>query len=269
MTMIPGTRLPKIIAGLAAWLMAGLAVVCATASARETRIAAAADLKSALDDIAVMFRNATGKSIVPVYGSSGNFKTQIIQGAPFEMFMSADEAFVFELAEKGLTLDRGTLYGFGRIVIYAPKGSPLRPDAALEDLAAGLRDGRVQRFAIANPEHAPYGRAAQEALTSKGLWEAIKPRLILGENVAQATQFAISGSSQGGIIALSLALTPAVSARGTYVLIPEDQHAPLAQRMVLLNSAGETAKAFYAFIQTAAAKSVLRRYGFRLPGEKD
>jgi len=269
MTMIPGIRLPKIMATFAAWLVAGLAIICATASAQETRIAAAADLKFALDDIAVMFRSATGKSIVPVYGSSGNFKTQIIQGAPFEMFMSADEAFVFELADKGLTLDRGALYGFGRIVLYVPKGSPLQPDAALEDLAAGLKDGRVQRFAIANPEHAPYGRAAQEVLTSKGLWEAIKPKLILGENVSQATQFAMSGSSQGGIIALSLALTPTVSASGTHVLIPEDLYTPLAQRMVLLKSAGETAKAFYAFIQTDAAKAVLRRYGFRLPGEKD
>ncbi len=141
--------------------------------------------------------------------------------------MSADEAFVFELADKGLTLDRGKLYGFGRIVLCVPKGSPLRPDAALEDLAAGLKDGRVQRFAIANPEHAPHGRAAQEALTSKGLWEAITPKPILGENVSQATQFAMSGSSQGGIIALSLALPPTVSASGTHVLIPEDLHTPL------------------------------------------
>jgi len=129
-----------------------------------------------------------------------------------------------------------------------------------------LRDGRLSKFAIANPEHAPYGRAAQEALERAGLWDAIKPKLVLGENVSQATQFATTGSAQGGIIPLSLALTPQVKAAGTFALIPEDWHKPLRQRAVLVKGAGKTARAFYAFLQGPEARAVLKRYGFAVPG---
>src|SRR5437762_3145654 len=111
--------------------------------------------------------------------------------------LSADEGFVFRLADAGKTLDRGTLYAEGRIVLFAPKGSPLKPDGNFADLRAALQDGRIQRFAIANPEHAPYGRAAEQALKGQGLWEAVLPKLVLGENVSQAAQFATSGSAQG------------------------------------------------------------------------
>jgi molybdate transport system substrate-binding protein len=130
-----------------------------------------------------------------------------------------------------------------------------------------LADGRVKKFAIANPAHAPYGRRAEEALLHLGLWEEIKDRLVLGENVSQATQFATSGATQGGIIAYSLALSPDVSKLGTYTLIPDNWHEPLRQRMVLIKGAGETAQAFYAFMQGASARAIMRRYGFALPGE--
>jgi molybdate transport system substrate-binding protein len=230
-------------------------------------IAAAADLKFALDAVAAQFKSDTGKDLKVTYGSSGNFARQLEQDAPFEMFLSADEGFVFKLADAGKTLDRGALYAEGRIVLFAPTGSSLKPDADFSDLKAALADGRIQKFAIANPEHAPYGVAAQQALESKGLWDAVKPKLVLGENVSQAAQFATAGSAQGGIFAYSLALSPEVSKLGTFALIPAAWHKPLRQRMVLMKNASETAKAFYEYMQSPPARAVLRKFGFVLPGE--
>lgn len=230
-------------------------------------IAAASDLKFALDAVAAQFKTDTGKDLKITYGSSGNFARQLEQDAPFELFLSADEGFVFKLADAGKTIDRGTLYAQGRVVLFAPHGSPLKVDAGLEDLKAALKDGRVQKFAIANPEHAPYGVAAQQVLESQGLWDAVKPKLVLGENVSQAAQFATSGSAQGGIFAYSLALSPEVAKLGTFVLIAADWHKPLRQRMVLMKNASDTAKAFYEYMQSPPARAVLRKFGFLLPGE--
>lgn len=240
----------------------------ANAQDNTPRIAAASDLKFALDEVIANFKSETGKVVVPTYGSSGNFKTQIIQGAPFQMFMSADEGFVFELADKGLTLDRGTLYAIGRVVLFAPTGTTWKPDPTLSDLKAALADGRITKFAIANPEHAPYGRAAEESLRALGLWDTVQPKLVLGENVSQAAQFATSGSTQGGIFALSLALSPQIGRLGTFTLIPAENHKPLRQQMVLLKSADEATKAFYAYVQSPPARAVFKRYGFLLPGEE-
>ncbi|MGR4871089.1 molybdate ABC transporter substrate-binding protein [Variovorax sp. LARHSF232] len=230
-------------------------------------VAAASDLKFALDEVLAQYQAQSGKRVRVTYGSSGNFFTQIGQGAPFEIFLSADEGFVYQLADKGLTQDRGALYATGRIVLFAPNGSLLVPDSDLADLGRSLKDGRLLKFAIANPEHAPYGRAAKEALTSKGLWSAIEPKLVLGENVSQAAQFAVSGSTQGGIFAYSLALSPNFAGAGKFVLIPESLHQPLRQRMVLTKKAGAPAQALYAYLQQPAARTVLKKYGFVLPGE--
>jgi molybdate transport system substrate-binding protein len=257
------------IAAATIWTAASsLTGLSAPASAQAVpTVAAASDLKFALDEIAARFRVETGQDIKLTFGSSGNFTTQLMLGAPFEMFLSADEGFVLQLADAGKTLDRGALYAEGRIVLFAPKGSPLEPDANFFGLRAALEDGRIRRFAIANPEHAPYGRAAEQALKGQGLWEAIHPKLVLGENVSQAAQFATSGSAQGGIFAYSLALSPQVSSLGSYVLIPADWHAPLRQRMVLMKNAGEIAKSFYACVQSPAMRAILRKHGFVLPGE--
>jgi molybdate transport system substrate-binding protein len=230
-------------------------------------VAAASDLKFALNEIAASFRKQTGKSLRITYGSSGNFFRQIAQDAPFELFMSADEDFIFKLADQKLTVDRGALYATGRIVLFVPKGSPVQADAQFADLRRALSDKRLVRFAIANPEHAPYGRAAMEALKSTGLWSALEPHLVLGENVSQAAQFAVSGSTQGGIFAYSLALSPAISNAGTYALVPENLHQPLRQRMVLTRKAGDSARELYGYLQQPAARVVLKRYGFVLPGE--
>lgn len=228
-------------------------------------LAAASDLKFAIEEIAARFERDTGQKLRLVFGSSGNFAAQILQDAPFHLFMSADEALVFRVADAGKTLDRGVVYGVGRIGIMVPHGSALKADGSLKDLAAAVRDGRVKRFAIANPEHAPYGARAQEALRHVGLWEAIAPRLVLGENISQAAQFATSGSTQGGIIAQSLALAPAVAKLGHFELIPAAFHQPLIQRMVLLKGAPPAMKRFYDYLLTPAAQAIMARYGFARP----
>jgi molybdate transport system substrate-binding protein len=237
------------------------------AAAEEPPVAAAADLNAALPEVAALFTKATGKTVKLTFGSSGKFAQQIQNGAPFEVYLSADEGYVQKLAAAGKTIDAGQLYAIGRMGLFQPAGSPIKADADLRDLGAAVGDGRLQKFAIANPEHAPYGRAAQQALTHAGLWEVIRPKLVLGENAAQATQFAMAGAAQGGIIPLSLAATPKVKAAGAFALIPADWHQPLRQRAVLVKGAGETARAFYSFLQSAPARAVFRRYGFVLPGE--
>jgi molybdate transport system substrate-binding protein len=254
----------------AAALVLALAVPAVGASAtggpdRPPVIAAASDLQFAMTDIAARFEADTGRKLALNFGSSGNFTRQIEQGAPFELFMSADEGFVFRLAAARLTRDRGVLYAMGRIALYVPKGSPL----ALDPRLAGLRDGwdHVRKLAIANPEHAPYGRAAREALQSLGLWDLAKPRLVLGENIAQTAQFVATGSAEAGIIALSLALAPDLARAGNHVALPESLHTPLRQRMVLTTRAGDTAAMFYRYLQQPAARDILKKYGFGLPGE--
>jgi molybdate transport system substrate-binding protein len=241
-------------------------LTAAAQTAAPPTIAAASDLQFALEEIAAKFRAETGRQVRLSFGSSGNYYRQIEQGAPFELFMSADEAFVFKLAAAGRTEDRGVLYAIGRIVLFAPHGSSLELDAGMSGLRKALAGGGIRRFAIANPEHAPYGRAAEEALKKTGLWDSLRPRLVMGENVSQAAQFAASGSADGGIFAYSLALAPAVAKRGSYVLLPDTLHAPLAQRMVLVKGAGATAREFYRYVQKPAAQAVLKRYGFVVPG---
>ncbi len=249
------------------WLLAalGLAAGQRVQAQPVPTVAAAADLKFALEEVAAQFEKDTRQKIRLVFSSSGTFLSQLLQGAPFHLYMSADEAFVFKLADAGKTRDRGRLYAYGRIGIIVPNGSPLKADSELKDLAAALQDGRLQRFAIANPEHAPYGARAREVLTALGLWDAIKPKLVYGENIAQTAQFATSGSTQGGIIALSLAKAPAVAALGSFALLPERLHQPLAQRMVLLKDAPDAVVAFYDYLAAPTAQAIMSRYGFTMP----
>jgi molybdate transport system substrate-binding protein len=247
-------------------LLASLLWFSQAFSATETAlVAAASDLEFALEEITQQFTKETGLTVKFSFGSSGNFARQIMQGAPYGLFMSADEKYVLKLAEQHLTLDEGLSYAIGRLVLYAPKGSVLQVDSEMQGLSQALRKGQIKRFAIANPEHAPYGRAAKAALTSVGLWDTIKPHLVLGENVAQAAQFAVSDSTQGGIFAYSLALSPKLNTAGNFVLLPESSYPPLRQRMVLTKKADATTKAFYAYLQTPKAKAVFKRYGFGLP----
>lgn len=257
---------------------ATLALVAASEARGQTRpheqslpgtplIAAAADLKFALDEIIAQFSRDSGATVRVTYGSSGNLARQIAQGAPYELFLSADERYVEWLADRDLTRGDGELYAIGRIAIFAPFDSPLRPDAQLSHLARRLSDGTAGRLALANPEHAPYGRAAEQVLRSLGLWDAVRPRLVLGENVAQAAQFAASGNADGGLIAYSLALAPELRRRGSFALIPDALHEPLRQRMVLLAGASPTAERLYEYLRSPAGRGILAGYGFAIPGE--
>ncbi|MEQ1692670.1 MAG: molybdate ABC transporter substrate-binding protein [Gemmatimonas sp.] len=238
----------------------------ASAQARDVPVvAAAADLNVALPELARLFTQQTGKSVRLVFGSSGAFTQQILNGAPFQLFLSADEQYVQRLVADRKTDGTGSLYATGRIGLFIPRGAAWQSDSSMRGFVAAVRSGRIGAFAIANPDHAPYGRAAKEALQALGVWQTLQPRLVLGENAAQATQFAMSGSAQGGIIPLSLAMTPHVRAAGTFVLIDARWHAPLRQRMVLLKGATSTAREFHAFLQTTAARDVFAHYGFVLP----
>jgi molybdate transport system substrate-binding protein len=230
-------------------------------------IAAAADLNFAVTELTAAFKAETGKAVKLSFGSTGNFATQIREGAPFQLFMAADQKFIADLHQDGLTRDEGDLYAEGRIVLMVPHGSVLKADEAMDDLAAKLDAGEITRFAIANPEHAPYGQRAEEALKHRGLWEKVQPRLVLGENVSQAAQFALSGNTEGGIIAYSLALAPEVRSKGEFALIPHDWHEPLLQRMALLKNAGPVAEEFYAFLKTPRTREIMKKYGFVLPTE--
>jgi molybdate transport system substrate-binding protein len=254
----------KITAAIAAfWSTASFA---APAAALPTlRIAAASDLKFALTDLCQAFTKATGQAVDVQFGSSGNLARQITQGLPLDIFMSADEALVFSLFEAGLTPDKGALYGTGRIALMLPKNSALKLPKTEAEARLVLKNQLqpIRKFAIANPEHAPYGRAAKDALQNLGLWEQLQPKLVLGDNISQATQFVTSGAAQAGITALSLALAQGVASQsGAFWIIPASLHAPLKQRMVLLKSAQPGAKALFEYLQTPVAKEVLAKYGF-------
>lgn len=250
-------------------LVAAIALAAGPAMAQDDApvVAAAADLQFAIEEIAAAFAAETGQQVRLSLGSTGNFARQIREGAPFAIFMAADEQFIADLHAEGLTRDGGDLYGIGRLVVMAPHASALVPDAALNNLAALLDAGQISRFAIANPDHAPYGMRAREALIARGLWDDLQPVLVLGENVSQAAQFALSGNAEGGIIAYALALAPQIAPLGAYALIPEDWHAPLRQRMVLLRDAGPVAEAFYAYLMEPPARAIMAQYGFILPEE--
>ena len=251
-----------------------VAALCGAGSAgadsqRVPIVAAAASVRFALEEVAENFRDRTGQAVRLSFGASGNLARQIREGAPYDVFLAADPRIVLDLARDGFAEDQGRDYLLGRLAIVVPRGSPLAADGSLADLRAALGDGRLRRFAIANPEHAPYGLAAQQALAHAGLWEAIRPHLVLGESVGQAAQFALSGNAEGGIIGYALARAPALAARSTCAPIPRAWHAPLRHRAVLLRTAGPTARRFYEYLLSPAAAEIFERHGFDTPGATD
>ena len=228
-------------------------------------VAAASDLQFALTEAAEQFQQETGHALRLNFGSSGNFRRQIAQGAPFELYLSADERYVQALYNEGHTKDEGVIYAIGRLVWLqrAGRGDLPSADEPLAGVEAALEaQVTTERIALANPEHAPYGVAAQQALEHAKLWQQTEALRVLGENVSQAAQFALSDDARGGLVAYSLALAPALSERSEYVLIPEAWHSPLRQRMVLTNQAGDVATAFYQWLQEEEGQSILRTYGF-------
>jgi molybdate transport system substrate-binding protein len=228
------------------------------------RVAAAADLQFALKDIAQQFEHQTGRKVEITFGSSGNFFAQVKNGAPFDIYFSADIDYPRRLQQAGLTEPNSLLkYAVGRIVIWMPSDSQI-------DLPAqkwnALLDPTVQKVAIANPEHAPYGRAAVDALKHAGIFEGVQSKLVYGENISQAAQFVQSGNAQAGIIALSHALSPAMKS-GQRWGVPADEYAPIEQAAVVLKSARDkdSARAFLAFVSSDAGQRTLANYGFATP----
>lgn len=235
---------------------------------REVRVAAAADLRFALDELAGDFeRKSPGIKVTPTYGSSGNFFAQLSNEAPFDLYLSADMDYPRKLVEQGKA-EKGSefVYAVGYLVVWVPAGSKL--DVAKLGLRA-LANPSVKKVAIANPKHAPYGRAAEAALKKLGVYDAVKDRLVLGDNVAQAAQFVESGAADAGVIALSLALAPSLRERGRYAEVPLDAYPRLEQGGVVLSGAKDrgAAAAMRDFLTGAEGRAVLKKYGFRLPGE--
>jgi molybdate transport system substrate-binding protein len=248
------------------WLGVGLMLPgVAMAQSRGTLIAAAADLQQILPEIIARFHAAGGGTVTPSFGSSGNFARQLRQGAPFEMFLSADETYVVDLERDGFTRGEAATYAIGRLALLVSHSASLALDPTLEDLRAALADGRVTRFAIANPRHAPYGQRAEEVLRHRGLWPAIERHLVLGDHVAQAAQFVASGNAEAGLIASAIAASPRVAALARYAVIDATWHTPLRQRMALMRGAGPNAERFFAFLRSSAATEILQRNGFELP----
>lgn len=238
------------------------APVAATA---QPRVAAASSLNFALVDIANRFERERGERVQVVFGASGALTRQIEQGAPFELFLAADDEFPARLAGEGLTRDAGVDYAVGRLALFAPTGSPLHVDGTLAGLETLAAAGRVTRFAMANPEVAPYGKAAEAVLRRHGLWDRLRSALVFGDTVAQAAQFATTGNAVGGLIAYSLVKSPALEGRGTYALVPASEHEPLRHRMVMMKSAGSVTAHFYEYLQGPSARAILRQYGFEAP----
>jgi len=234
---------------------------------RTVSIAAAADLKFALDEIVREFgKRNTGIRINVVYGSSGNFFSQLANEAPFDVFLSADLDYPKKLAQQGVTLqDSEFTYAVGRIALWVPTGSPIE----VEKLGmSALKHASVVHIAIANPEHAPYGRAAEAAMRSTGIYESVKAKLVYGENVAQTLQFVQSGNAEIGIVALSLAVSPAVRKQGRFCEAPMESYPRMEQGGVILKWAKdlEAARALRAFLMESEGRAILKKFGFSQPG---
>lgn len=233
------------------------------AAGDELVVAAAADLTPAFNEIGALFEEQTGIRVVFNFGSTGQLAQQIERGAPFDLFYAANASFIEALNDRGLVIaDTMEIYAQGRIAIWTRSDSPLRP-ARVED----LRDPNYRRIAIANPEHAPYGQAAKEALERAGIWDTVQPRLVFGENVAQTLTLADTGNVDAAIVALSLS----IQSNGNWTLIPAELHPnhPLLQMAAVVGGTQREpeARRFIAFVNSAPGHAIMKKYGFILPGE--
>ena len=241
----------------------GFAVLCASGlcAAQEITIAAAADLQFAMQDITARFQKETGKTVKVIYGSSGNFFGQIQNGAPFDMFFSADLAYPKKLEAAGLT-EPGSFYEYakGKIVVWVRNDSGINLDSGLK----ALLDPSVKKIAIANPLHAPYGQAAVSAMQKQGIYEQVKDKFVLGENISQTATLIVSGAADIGVVALSLASSPNMKDKGRYVEVPSNEYPPIEQACVILSSSKnqELAQKFLSFLKGDAISDLLAGYGF-------
>lgn len=240
------------------------ATVAQTATAQSITVAAAADLNYALTELAGQFERNSGSKVILTVGASGNLYSQITNGAPFDLFLSADEDYPKRLVESGVA-DPSSLriYAIGHLVLWVPNSSSLNPGKLQMGI---LTESVVKRIAIANPLHAPYGRAAMAALEHYRLKSEVADKLVLGENVSQAAQFVQSGNAQAGLIAMSLAKSPAM-ADGKYWELPQDSYPELRQAVVIVSASKQkqTAQAFLDFVLSAKGQAVFSKYGLGPP----
>jgi molybdate transport system substrate-binding protein len=231
---------------------------------RMLTVAAAADLGPALREIASQYEKQSGARISVVIGSSGNLTTQIEHGAPYDLFFSADVGYPERLAGEGLTAGKPAVYAVGKLVLWVPNNSKINLQKMSE---RALADASVHKIAIANPQHAPYGKAAVAFLEGAKLYEQVKPKLVMGENVAQAAEFAISGNADAAIIPLSLALEPGMKTRGRYREVDSALYPAIRQGAVVLKKSNKPAAAarFLGYVLSAEGERVLARYGFAMP----
>ncbi len=228
----------------------------------ELRVAAAADLANAFKEMGALFEKESGAKVTVVLGSTGLLAKQVENGAPFDLLFAADETFLTDLEKKGRVVPHTRrLYAIGRLTIWTRKDAPL--PKSLADLA----DPAYHHIAIANPEHAPYGAAAREALQKANVWKSVEPRLVYGENIQQTLQYAQTGNADVALVALSLA----IGSEGHWTLVPDKLHHPLRQAVGLLTSSTNQplARRFVAFVNGPKGRPIMRRFGFLLPGEKN
>ncbi len=245
-----------------------LALMSSLCAGQEITVAAAADLQFAMQDVATRFQKQTGKTVKVIYGSSGNFFQQIQSGAPFDMFFSANQEYPKRLEAAGLT-EPGSYYRYaqGKIVIWVAQDSKLNLNAGLK----ALLEPSVKKVAVANPEHAPYGQAAVAAMKKEGVYEQVKGKLVLGENISQTASFVMSGAADAGVIALSLALSPNMAGKGRYAEIAGSDYPAIEQACVILGASKnkESAQQFLKFFRTRETAEVLQRFGFEVHDSGD
>ncbi|MDB4966619.1 MAG: Molybdenum transporter, periplasmic molybdenum-binding protein ModA [Myxococcales bacterium] len=261
------TSVAGALAALVASLMGGPAQLggshAAAAPSSALKVAAAADLALAFREVGAAYEKKSGDKVIFSFGSTGLLEKQIVEGAPFDVFAAANISFAEDAIQSGVcAADSKSLYARGRIVVWWQKDSKVAAPTSLEALA----DKRFVKVAIANPAHAPYGKAAQQAMQKAGIWAAVQPRLVFGENVQQTLQFAQSGNAEVAVVALSLA----VVSDGSYLVVDDALHSPIDQALVTCGKDPERqkrARAFTAFVNSADGRVIMKRFGFLLPGE--
>lgn len=231
--------------------------------AQVATIAVAANMKDAFAEIAAEFKSTGKPEMRVVYGSSGNFAAQIMNGAPFGLFIAADEQFPLELFKNGKTVDDGSVYAIGKLVIITKTSSGIYLSDSKSDIAKAI--SKANKVAIAKPEIAPYGRAAVQYLKAEGLWDLAKDKLVYADNIGSATTYVASGAADLGFTAFSLAKSPELLRQTSYVAVDTKMYEPIKQRMVLIKGAPQEAQDLYRFMQGPRAKAILQKYGYSTP----
>jgi molybdate transport system substrate-binding protein len=230
--------------------------------AQSISVAAAANLNGVLDAIVQQYTKQSGITVKVIYGSSGHFYQQITQGAKFDIFLSANEEFVDRLVTQRVASGSGVMYARGRLVLLVSQKSKIRPSADMQDIKQAIRDGRLTKFAIANPALAPYGLAAKQVLEQIGLTQLLQPRLVLGGDVGQTMLFIKSEAAQAGMVPWSMIKTSPNIKEDEFFLIPEKSHQPILQKMLLFKDANSQARLFYEHLQTEKTRTIWRQYGY-------